>query len=182
MMRSARSVVVMAMLPLAACALRPAAPRTGQAAPAHLSAADLGFVRQVTAQGAAQLQEAQLAVERAERPVVKQFARQMVADYGSLDPELSALAQRKGVSAPAQPDGAAASELEELEQARGGFDAVYVRVQLAAEQQAVALFQQEADAGADPDVKAFAQQNLALVQQHLAMAEALDGRPVADRL
>jgi putative membrane protein len=182
MMRSARSIVGLALLPLAACALRPPGAQTGQTAPTHLSAADLGFVRQATAAGAAQLQEAQLAVERAQRPVVKQFAQQMVADYGSLDPALGALAQRKGVATSAQPDGAAASEIGELEQARAGFDAVYVRAQLAAQQQAVALFQQEADGGADPDVKAFAQQNLALVQQHLAMVEALDGQPVADRL
>ena len=183
MMRCARWAFPLALLlPFAACAVRQAGPVTTRTAAAPLSTADIGFVKQAVAAGAAEMQEAQLALERAQRPVVKQFAQQIVADYGSLDPQLSALAQRKGVAAPAQPDAAATGAIGELEQARRGFDAAYVRLELAAQEAAVALFRQEADTGTDPDIRAFAQQNLPLVQQHLAMAEALDGRPVAERM
>jgi putative membrane protein len=181
MRRCALWLLALALLPLAGCGLRRAGPVAAPTTP-PISAADTGFIKQAAAASEADMQEAQLAVERAGRPVVKQFARQMVADHTSLGQQLSTLAQRKGVATPAQPDAAAASDIQELEQSRRGFDTVYVRVQLAAQEQAVSLFRQEAEQGTDPDVKAFAQQNLPLVQQHLAMAEALDGRPVADRV
>ena len=41
------------------------------------------------------------------------------------------------------------------------------------------VLQQEAQQGTDPEVKAWAQQTLPILQQHLQMAEALEGRPAA---
>lgn len=38
----------------------------------------------------------------------------------------------------------------------------------------MALFESEAQNGADPEVKAFAAQNLPMMQRHLAMARRLD--------
>lgn len=173
----------MALPALASCGLRQAGSEATSTPPqVPLSAADIGFINQATAAGVAELQEAQLATERARRPAVKQFARQMIADHASLDQQLSALAQHKGVAVAAEADAAATPEIRELEAARRGFDALYVRDQLAAQDQAVALFRQAGEQGTDPGIRAFAQQNLPLVQQHLAMVEALDGRSVTDRM
>lgn len=181
-MHSARLVFALALLPLAACSLRGPGSGARPTAPMQPSAADSGFVTQAAAAGLADLQEAQLAAERAQGAAIKQFARQLVADQASLGQQLSALALRKTVAVPAQPDAQALDQLRELERLHRGFDAQYVRDQLAAQQQAVTLFRQEAEQGADPDIRTFARENLPLVQQHLAMAEALDGQPVAERL
>lgn len=145
------------------------------------SAADSGFITQAAAAALADLQEAQVAAEHAQGAAIKQFARQLIADQTSLGQQLSALALRKAV-APPPPAAQALDQLRELEQLHRGFDAQYVRDQLAAQEQAVTLFRQEAEQGADPDIRTFARENLPLVQQHLAMAEALDGQPVAERL
>lgn len=183
MTRCARLIVALPLLALAACARGEAGPEAARTtAPIQPGAADIGFLTEAAAAETAALQKAQLAAERARGPAVKQFARQSVADHTSLDQQLRALAQRKGVAAPVQPDAPAMDRIRELQELHRGFDAVYVRDQLAAQERLVALFRQEAEQGADPDIKAFAQQNLPMLQQHVLMAGALDGQPVADQM
>lgn len=184
MARHARWGFALALLPLAACGggREEAAPAAAPAAPAPppLSAADTTFINQATAAGLDEVQDAQLASERGARPAVRQFAQQMVTDHSAANQQLTALAQRKGVTPPGQPDEQQTAEYARLQRLHGAsFDRQYVRDQVAAHQAAVALFQQEAQQGADPDLKAFAEQTLPTLQQHLSMAEALQGRPSA---
>lgn len=64
--------------------------------------------------------------------------------------------------------------LQQLQNASGAqFDQLYTQMQLQAHQQAVALFQNYAQNGSDPELKSFAQQTLPKLQQHLQKAQGL---------
>ena len=67
-----------------------------------------------------------------------------------------------------------ADMLNQLASASGSrFDRLYGRMQVAAHQEAVALFSAYAQTGTDPSLRAFAQSALPALQHHLAMARRL---------
>jgi len=142
--------------------------------PPKLSAADIGFLKLAAEDDAAQMQEAQLAQDRAPRPTLRQFAHQMITDKTENSRDLVTLAQNKGVSVSSAPDDQQSAEIQALDPLRGrAFDRAYLDDELSANAQEIALYQREADQGSDPEVKAFAQQMLPILRQHLSMAEAL---------
>lgn len=180
MKRYARWGFALLLLPLAGCGGREEAPMAAPAAPPPLASADATFITQAGMGGLDEVQDGQIALQKATRPAVRQFAQQIVTDHTQVNQQLTALAQRKGVTPPTAPDPQQAAEAQKLQGLRGrAFDREYVRDQLTDHQQAIALFQQEAQQGTDPDVKAFAEQTLPALQQHLQMAQALEGRPAA---
>jgi putative membrane protein len=182
MTRLARWGFALVLLPLAACGGGGEEAATAAAAPAPapppLSAADTNFINAAATSGMTEVQAAQLAAQRASRPAVKEFAQQLVTDHTQLNQQLMQLAQRKGVTPPAQPD---QSAMQSMQRMRGrGFDRQFLRHEVADHQQALQLFQQEAQQGSDPDVKAFAQQAIPVLQQHLSTAQSLEGgRPMS---
>jgi putative membrane protein len=181
MKRYARWGFALVLLPLAACGGgKEEAPMAAPAAPPPLAGADLTFANQAAMGGLDEVQDAQIALQKATRPAVRQFAQQMATDHTQANQQLAALAQRRGVTLPTAADPQQVAEAQKLQGLRGrAFDREYVRDQLADHRGAVALFQQEAQQGTDPEVKAWAQQTLPILQQHLQMAEALEGRPAA---
>ncbi len=182
MNRYARWAFALTLLPLAACAPRRPPPPVTAPPPPRLSSADASFLDQAATINLAEIQEAQLAEHRAPRPTVRQFARQMITDHTRANQSLTALAQSKGVSVPTAPTQEQAAQLAELEHVRGrAFDRRYVEDQIMGHQQAIALYQGEAANGSDPEVRAYAQQTLPVLQQHLSMAQALQPTPVSHR-
>jgi putative membrane protein len=181
MTRYARWGLALMLLPLAGCGGGEAPPPApAPAAPPPLSSGDSTFINQAAMGGLDEVQDGQLASQKAARPAVRQFAQQMVTDHTQINQQLTALAQRKGVTPPTQPDPQQTAEYQKMQSLRGhSFDRAYVHDQLTDHQQAVQLFQQEAQQGTDPDVKAFAQQTLPTLQQHLQMVESLEGRAAA---
>ncbi len=86
-----------------------------------------------------------------------------------------ALAQAKMITPPMAPDDAHTQMVSTMENVKGrAFDKGYMDAQVADHETTVSMFQKEAQDGADPEVKAFAAQNLPEMQQHLAMARRLD--------
>ena len=88
--------------------------------------------------------------------------------------ELAALAARKGVSLPQEPNELQQQLLGHLAQQSGGkFDCAYMSVQVVAHLQTIALFKTEATFGADKDVRAFAVRWLPGLKLHLRDAVRL---------
>lgn len=145
----------------------------GSASAANLSAGDRRFVEKAAASGLAEVQAGQLAQQKATDPKVKDFAQKMVTDHTTANQKLMALAQAKGLTPPAALDDKHQAELTKLQNADGAkFDKLYMKGQLRDHQEAVRLFQNEADKGQDADLKAFATQTLPILQQHLDMAKS----------
>jgi putative membrane protein len=168
-----------ALLPISVCAALAAAPvLAGQATPnaahtqlaaamATLSKSDQTFVHQAAIAGMAEVAEAQLAVSKAQRDDVKQFAQRMIDDHTKANDQLKQLAAAKQVSLPTALDAKHKSEQARLEKLSGAaFDRAYIEAQVKAHQQAVSLFKTEAEKGGDPELKQFAAQTLPILQQH----------------
>jgi putative membrane protein len=168
------------ILPIAVCAALAATPAmAGQAATAApgdtqlaaatttLSKADQTFIHQAAIAGMAEVAEAQLAVSKAQRDEVKQFAQRMIDDHTKANDELKQLLAGKQVTVPTTLDAKHKQEQARLEKLSGAaFDRAYIENQVKAHQQAVALFKNESETGKDPELKQFAAKVLPTLQEH----------------
>ena len=144
---------------------------------ATLSAQDQKFLEQAAVGGLAEVQEGQLALSQGKNDAVKQFGQQMIADHTPNNQELISIAQQKGIAPPAKLDPKHAEEAAKLEKQTGSaFDKAYITGQVMGHQQMEALMTSEISDGKDPDLKAFAQKTLPVVQEHLKMAQQLEGK------
>ena len=144
-------------------------------AAAKLSSADSSFANKAAMSGLAEVQAAQLAEQKASSPDVKQFAAQMVTDHTKANTELTQLASGEGITLPTGPDARHVATMHRLEQISGTqFDQQYMKDQVADHKTAVALFRREASSGRDPQLKAYAQKYLPVLQHHLQMAETIN--------
>jgi putative membrane protein len=149
----------------------------GGFAAGELSTADRSFVDAAASGGLAEVQDAQLAQQKAASNDVKQFATTMIADHTQANDELKQIAQSKGVTLPSKLTRAEQRAEEDLKKLSGApFDRQYARQQVEDHQKTVALFQKEANSGQDPHLKAFAQKYLPKLQQHLQMAQSLTAK------
>lgn len=171
-----------ALLPLAACQSAEQAATTVQSAAQAqvtptLSTTDATFINTVGQAGVEEVQFGQLAQTKAASPAIRRFARQMVAQHTTANQQLMALGQSKQLTPPTDMDTMHTQMFSDLQGLRGrAFDKRYMDGQVQDHQAVVAAFQTEAQNGTDADVKAWAAQNLPMMQQHLSMAQRLDPR------
>jgi putative membrane protein len=139
-----------------------------------IPSADVNFAKTAAQSGMAEVQMGQLAAQQAQSPQVKTFGQRMVTDHTKLADQLTAIARQKDLTLPSTLESKDSRTLARLTKRHGAaFDRAYVRTQLAAHKSAVALFQQEATQGTDPDLKQFAATALPTLRDHLQMAEAM---------
>jgi putative membrane protein len=134
-----------------------------------LDHADRAFMKKAAAAGMKEVAISQAVVDRLTNPQLKEFARQMVTDHTNANNELMALAQQKGVELPQKDE----TSLSESWSEKGGdLDRKYVKTMVEDHEEAVKLFTKGSQSR-DPDVAAFAQKTLPVVQHHLEMAKDL---------
>lgn len=163
----------LAILPLAACSsTHKAATEVQSAAQAQvnptLSTTDTNFINQAAAGGIAEVQLGQLAAKKGGTPAVRRFGEQMVREHTPVNDRLMQLAQTKQLSPSTTLDAPHQQTYDTLNGLRGrAFNQQYLTGQLADHQDQLTLFQTEAQSGTDPDVKAFAAQNVGVIQHHV---------------
>jgi putative membrane protein len=142
-------------------------------AQAPVAAQDRDFVMRAAQSGMAEVQASQLAVTQASSEEVRAFAQRMVRDHTATNEELMRLARTKSIDVPAQLDAEHRAKVDALRGLSGPqFEQAYLQdMGVRAHQDAVALFQREAQNGADEDLRAFASRTLLALREHLAMAE-----------
>ena len=160
------------LLPLAACTTAPSPPVS---AIGRISPADSAFLTQAAQDDGFVAQSSRLALQKARRPAVRAYARQMIDAHDAAVQTLTAVAGRKGVALPDALDPARQRTLADLQSDGTSFDAAYVAAQTAVHRSAIAAFQSEAAGGADADVRSFAEATLPELRTHLATAERLRG-------
>jgi putative membrane protein len=129
--------------------------------------ADSVFMRTAAMDGLAEVEHGRLAAQNASAADVKQFAQRMVDDHSKANEELKGLASQKNVTLPTELDQKHRAMQDKLAKLKGAaFDRAYMSHMVMAHQQAVALFQREAKAGKDPDVKAWAAKTLPVLEEH----------------
>ena len=136
------------------------------------STTDADFAKNAAVGGMAEVQAGKLAMAHGSGDA-KTIGQQMVTDHTRMNMELTALAKSKGMVLPTALDPTHTAMIEDLSKGSGrAFDNKYLKSQVTEHQKTIALFQQEADHGADPDMKALATKALPALQQHLNMFQA----------
>jgi putative membrane protein len=137
------------------------------------SNSDAEFVQKAAMDGLVQSKMAELAIDRAQAPEVKQFARRMLADHAKTDIELRRLAAKKHLQVPTQLDAANEKIFEQLASLSGvEFDKQYMSIMFDDQKADVADYKMQAKQGSDPELKSFAVRTLPTLERHFDMAKA----------
>lgn len=135
-----------------------------------------GFMTRAAESGMAEVEAGKAAISKAQNPQVKQFAQQMVAEHTRTNNELKTLAGKKTVTLPTDLDPMHKAMKDKLSALSGAeFDKEYMRGQVEDHERSVALFQAQADNGADAEAKAMAAKTLPNLKMHLEMARKISG-------
>lgn len=138
---------------------------------------DAPFMREAFRGGLAEVELGRLAADRGASLEVKQFGERMVMDHGAANGELARLATEKGVTLPAEPGPQHAATRDRLAALRGSeFDRQYMAEMVRDHRADIAAFERAADAGQDPDVRAWAAKTLPVLREHLRLAESVHGQ------
>ena len=156
----------------------PAPGEAASAASSSLSREDREFLRNAAESGLAELQAAQLALQAATSPEVRQFAQQLVDEHTASNARLAAIAAGKGGELPAAPGLVEQGRIRLLQMSTGPeFELQYIDgLGVRAHQGTVALFQQHVERGQDPELRRFAQEQLPKLRQDLQLAQQLQAR------
>jgi putative membrane protein len=137
-----------------------------------ISAQDRSFVQGAARAASAEVQASRLALRKALDPQVKKFAQRMLHDHSQVHDRLTRLAQQKGLRIPADLTVAQESKLDILQSAVGReFDNQYTRdFGVSAHENALDIFDKEAQAGRDRELKSFANRTIGKLQEDLRLA------------
>jgi putative membrane protein len=135
---------------------------------------DARFARGAATGGMAEIQLGRLAGERGSSDVVKAFAERMVVQHGAAADQLQAVAQKENVTLPARLTSHEQQTYDQMARLRGGaFDRAYAQHMVEAHEKDLNDFQSEANLGNDQNMRAFADQSLSMIQEHLNQAREM---------
>src|SRR5439155_2057524 len=132
-----------------------------------MSQKDVNFIQKAAGGGAQEVENGKMAERQAKSAEVKNVAARMVADHTRINKELTALANRKGVTF--NTGGVRAQNLGTAD-----FDRAYLKLLEEVHKTDIAAFENEAKSGNDSELKAWTSKTLPTLKQHLAMVEAAE--------
>jgi putative membrane protein len=117
---------------------------------------------------------ARLAERNTRNKAVRSFARKLADDHARAEKELAQLFSRKGIPPEKEFARDLQNSVERLAGLKGGqFDQAFRQQVIEDHEKAVALFEEQARHGMDPEIKAFAQKHLPDLREHLERARGL---------
>ncbi len=142
---------------------------------AKLARGDRKFIEQAASSGLFELQAAQLAATKATDPAVKRYAAQLADHHGAANGELMSLANSLGLELPPAPKRAMRNQIEKLGKLSGAeFDQAFAQnVGVKEHEKDIKAFQKAARNVKEPQLKAWIDRTLPVLQQHLAAAQNL---------
>lgn len=148
---------------------------TAVGAGSGVAAADSSFAREACQTGTAEVQIGRLAAAKTNNRDVRALARKLADDHARAEKELGKLFTRKGIAPEENLAEHLQSSLQHLASLKGHeFDVAFKEQVIKDHEAVIELFEQQANQGADPDLKAFAQNHLPRLREHLAEAQRLD--------
>jgi len=115
-----------------------------------------------------------LIVQNAQSPDLKNFGQRLVTDHTQADQRLAQIAAQQGAIIPTKADPTHQAMLDQLASLSGtDFDRAVEKDAVRDHERDIQLYKQAANNLQDPELKAFAQQTLPILQQHLDMARQL---------
>lgn len=135
---------------------------------------DQAFVTQAAQGGMAEVELGDVAHTQGSSDMVKQFGQRMAEDHVKAGAALASAANAAGLTIPTSPSATQKAMEERMKGMRGArFDKAYANAMIKDHRDTVALFEREAKTGSNEKVKAFAQETLPTLNDHLKMAEDL---------
>jgi putative membrane protein len=159
---------------IVAASLLATAAATALGADAGLTQGDRDFLNKAYQGGLMEVSAGKLAAQRALDPQVKAFGQKMVTDHSAANDLLKSLADSKQmplVDSVSPDEHAALGKLEGLNGTE--FDKTYAKMMSKDHVKDISDFEKEAKKGQDADVKAFAEQTLPTLRNHLMLANRL---------
>lgn len=135
---------------------------------------DASFYKNAAEGGIAEVEAGRLAQDKGNSQQVKDFGAMMVKDHSAANEKLQTLASSKEITLPTSASMGQMATKAKLDVLSGEtFDKSYVKGQISAHRQTVALFRKEIASGQDADAKAFAAATLPTVKAHLKAITAI---------
>jgi putative membrane protein len=135
---------------------------------------DASFYKKAAEGGISEVEAGNLAQSKGDSQKVKDFGARMVKDHSAANDKLKALAMTKDVTLPTTSSVGQMASKAKLEVLTGDtFDKSYIKGQITAHQNTVALFRKEIASGQDPDAQAFAKATLPTIRSHLKAINAI---------
>jgi putative membrane protein len=136
---------------------------------------DASFYKKAAEGGLFEVEAGNQAQTKANDQRVKDFGNMLVTDHTAANQQLQSLATSKGITLPTSASVGQMAEKAKLDALTGNtYDKSFVRGQIKAHEQTIALFQKEIRSGHDADAKAFATSTLPTLKKHLKQARALE--------
>lgn len=143
----------------------------------QVSALDREFVTHAFQSNNAEIATSQLALQRSEDNMIRQYAQRMIDEHTSANEVLTRYASERNIELPDEPvdplNRAIAQQLAQLSGRQ--FDQAYMDVQRDAHLRAFALFQTQSGYGQDQGLRSYAAQLLPNIGEHYEMAQEMNG-------
>ena len=169
--------LLLAALPLALLAATDARAQSSTGAP---SPQTTDFIAKAAATDAFERDAGQLAEKKSQNAEVREYGAMMARVHADTTEKLLAVLTKDRLPKPSKtpsPDPTQAKQLTDLVNApKGQFDRAYMHSQVTAHRMALALMQDYAANGDNPDLKMLAADTEGLVQRHLDMATKLEAQ------
>jgi putative membrane protein len=135
---------------------------------------DASFYKNAAEGGIFEVDAGHLAQDKGNSQKVKDFGAMMVKDHSAANEKLQTLASSKNVTLPTSASVGQIATKAKLDVLSGDtFDKSYVKGQISAHRDTIALFRKEISSGQDADAKAFATATLPTVKAHLKAITAI---------
>jgi putative membrane protein len=142
---------------------------------ANRLASDNKFLVNAAQGGMAEVEMGRLAEQHASSDQVKKFGQQMVTDHSKINDQLKKVASKEGETVPTEVNAKEKATIDKLSNLNGAeFDHAYMTDMVKDHKEDVSEFKKEADSGDNPELKAFASQNLPTFQEHLKLAQDVE--------
>lgn len=149
--------------------------------PLPAASGDADFAMKAAAGGLSEVQMGALAVNKGQSRAVRDFGQRMVDDHRKANGELEAIAGRKDIRLPKQPEQAQQVGTHQLHDLPDeAFDEAYGQMAVKHHMETIDLFRKEVESGTDAELKAFAQKTLPTLEEHLRLAQQLPGADKAN--
>jgi putative membrane protein len=130
---------------------------------------DADFVAEAVASNIAEIEMAQLAVQRSDNPEIKEIGRTLENEHNKLLKDLQDLAAKKTISVPAAGEDADRRKIEDLnkEDDIKDFNKDWCKALVDKHENSIEKFEKRLQNTADPDIKALINQSLPHLRSHL---------------
>lgn len=136
---------------------------------------DQKFVTQAGEAGQAEVQLAQLALQKSQDPDTRSFAQRMIKDHQQANEKLKSIADQHNWTVPQSLDQKHQQAMQQLRNESGdAFNAAYAKQMDKDHQKVIALFKNAANSqNLNPDLKSFASDTLSTLKTHEQLASTL---------